>query len=421
MTTPPLPATDSGPMFGWRIIAVAGICQALGVGLIGVLQVLVTPLQQAFEVTGAQMGLGMALLLGTTGVASVVMGLVADRGPLRALMLGGVGAMVLSVWWLASASSLSELAVAAGFFGVAIGMYGNVPANVLLVNWFDRRRGQAIAYAAMMLSVGGMLTPPVMTWLVDGLGWRTALRLLALAAAAVLAPMIARWMTRRPEDVGLRPDGLREESEDLEAASGGDPPLPPPAKALLRSGNFWRLALGLGLAMCVSVGLGAFLIPHLETIGVSRQQAAFSPAILAGCSFLAKPAFGYLLDRAAPKPITAVILLIYASGWSMLASASNLSEALLASATTGIGSGGLLVVGPVLIAAAFGRDAMGRATGLQIPVGLPFILAVAPIVGYVRDTTGSFEPAFDALAALLLLALALLLSVRLETAPQSSP
>ena len=421
MGTAPLPehGTRTAPangFFGARIIAVAAAGQALGMGLVGVFQILVTPLGSEFGASASQLGAGMAIILASTGAASVAVALMADRGPLRTVMLCGVVAMVAATLGIASAESLFQLSLGAAAFGIATAMYGHIPANVLLVNWFEQRRGKAVAYAAMGMSVGGMLMPPAMTWLVDAVGWRPALCLLAVGAGALLLPLFARWMVRRPEDVGLLPDGKAPLLPSPRPDPNPGPPSPAGmgsnAKELLRSGNFWRLSLGLGLAMSVSVGLGAFLIPHLESLGISRQRAAFVPTTLAGCSFAAKPLLGACLDRFALKPVTAGILLTFALGWWLLSAASTLTDAVMAATVMGVGTGGLLVAAPVLMGATFGRDAIGQATGLQAPIGLPFILATPPLIGYVRDLTGSFQPAFQALSGVLVLGLLLLLSVR---------
>ena len=67
----------------------------------------------------------------------------------------------------------------------------------------------------------------------------------------------------------------------------------------------------------------------------------------------------------------------------------------------------------VMLGACFGRDRIGRVSGLVMPMGLPFLLAMAPIVGLIRDATGSFVPGFHALIGVLAAAAALLLLVRL--------
>ena len=60
----------------------------------------------------------------------------------------------------------------------------------------------------------------------------------------------------------------------------------------------------------------------------------------------------------------------------------------------------------------FGRDAIGRVSCLHALIGLPFLLATAPLVGLAEVRTGSFAGPFLGLAAALLIASAVLVSVR---------
>jgi len=402
------PRTSSTVLGSWRIIAVAAAGQSLGIGLVGNYQVLVTPLIAEFGASQTQMGIGMTLLLASSGIGATLMGPIADRGPLRGVMVLGALAMLGSVLALASAQSLTQLALCGALFGAAISTYGHVPANVLLLSWFDERRGTAVALAAMGMSIAGMGMPPGLTWMVDRIGWRDSVSIVASGVALILLPMFFFWVSKKPPTT--RPS--------LEsAATPGNVPASDSPRGVLSQGNFWKLALGLGLATSTTVGLSVFLIPYLEGMGVSRQSAAWAPATLAASSFFAKPTVGVWVDRIRLKLVIGGVLAVYTCGWTLLGLGANFPSALLGCGLLGVGTGGLLVLGPVVIGATFGEEVVGRVTGFQVPVAMPFILAVPPALGYVRDTTGSFAPAFVGLAGLVVAAALLLLSIRFHHDP----
>ena len=408
----PRARVSSGILGNWRILTVAAAGQSLGIGLVGSYQVLVTPLVAEFGASQTQMGIGMTLLLASSGIAAMLMGPVADRGPLRWVMVSGALAMLGSVFALASAQSLTELALWGTLFGAAVATYGHVPANVLLLNWFEERRGTAVAIAAMGMSIAGMGIPPGLTWLVDHFGWRESVSIVASGIALVLIPIFFYWVRKKPGSAKPELDG---------DSTRKDLPASDPARGILSQGNFWKLALGLGLATSAAVGLSVFLIPYLEGMGVSRQSAAWAPATLAASSLIAKPTVGVWVDRIPLPRVIAAVLALYTCGWTLLALGSNFTSALLSCALLGVGTGGLLVIGPVVIGATFGEDVVGRVTGFQVPVAMPFILGVPPALGSVRDVTGSFAPGFAALAGLVVAAAFLLLSIRFrEQAPQGA-
>src|SRR2546425_93790 len=73
-------------------------------------------------------------------------------------------------------------------------------------NWFVRRRGLAIGIAFSGVGVGAIIILPWLQRLIAGAGWRTACLAMAALVVATLAPL--NLLTRRrPEDVGLLPDG----------------------------------------------------------------------------------------------------------------------------------------------------------------------------------------------------------------------
>jgi cyanate permease len=72
----------------------------------------------------------------------------------------------------------------------------------------------------------------------------------------------------------------------------------------------------------------------------------------------------------------------------------------------------MVPMAPLLIGACFGRAVVGKVAGMQAGLGLPFLLAAAPLVGAVRDETGEYFYAFVGLAGLLLFAASLIALTR---------
>src|SRR5438128_4397676 len=88
---------------------------------------------------------------------------------------------------------------------VCLGYTGHA---LFLANWFVRRRGLAIGIAFSGVGVGSIVILPWLQRLIAGAGWRTAC--LAMAALVVVALAPLNLLTRRrPEDMGLLPDGDR--------------------------------------------------------------------------------------------------------------------------------------------------------------------------------------------------------------------
>ncbi|HEX5066998.1 MAG TPA: MFS transporter, partial [Myxococcota bacterium] len=280
----------------------------------------------------------------------------------------------------------------------------------MLVNWFVQRRGSALGRAAVGGSIGALIVPIAMAALVDALGWRTALIALAGSAALLAAPAIALFAVKRPEDVGQTPDGLAVAPQPAPAEMTRAPAASE-LRGWLRGRNFWAIGLGAGLALSVSVST-LFLVRHLEKLGIERTQAALLPSLVAAFGILGKLAAGWAIDRFDARGVVVAALWVHALGWAMVATQASYAALLAAAAPLGLGGGGFLPLPAVLQGRCFGRDAIGRVSGLHAMLGLPFLVATAPLVGMAEVATGSFRTPFLGLAGALVLASGVLACVR---------
>ncbi len=401
--------TASRRFDGARMIWLTAVLQATANPLLGAYGLIATPLIDEFETDAAQLGIGLALAILSMALSAPLLGRVFDRGPLRVVMLAGVALMLAAVFGLSRGSALWQLALCLPLVTVGLAMYGMLPAQVILVNWFVLRRGTALGRAAVGSSVGALIVPPATAWLAAAFGWRHALLILALGAASIAAPLIFFFVVRRPEDLGQTPDGLPRDSSEpasearSEAQPSGVIQARNEVKSWLRDPNFWWIGIGAGLALSVSVAT-LFLVRHLEKNGIEATQAAWVPSLMAAFGILGKLASGWAIDRFDARRVVIGALALHALGWAIVATQTSETAFLLAAVPLGLGGGGFLPLTPVLQGRCFGRDAIGRVSGLHALIGLPFLLAAAPLVGFVEVRTGSFAPAFLGLAGVLVLA-----------------
>ena len=83
--------------------------------------------------------------------------------------------------------------------------------SLYLPHWFVRRRGLAISIAFAGVGVGALLLLPWLQDVIDREGWKAASVLLGLLVVFVLGPLNL-FVHRRPEDLGLLPDGDKNNS-----------------------------------------------------------------------------------------------------------------------------------------------------------------------------------------------------------------
>jgi MFS family permease len=153
-----------------------------------------------------------------TGIAPFL-GLLMDRwGPRVVLPLGvvlvssglGLVTLVRQPWHL---SLTFGVLVVGG--SVCITYIGHA---LFLPYWFVRQRGLAMGIAYSGVGVGAMLLLPWVQRLIDHTGWRHACLALAVVLLVALLPLNLLVPRRRPEDLGLTPDGT-----PLRSSAGAGP------------------------------------------------------------------------------------------------------------------------------------------------------------------------------------------------------
>ncbi len=110
--------------------------------------------------------------------------------------------------------------------GIVFGLAGRIifvmPAPILISNWFHTRKGIALGVAMSISGIGGAILSPEFTLFIQTFGRREAY----LIAAVVMGDLVLPWtlfvFKLRPEDIGMRPYGWKQEDEEDESAAADE-------------------------------------------------------------------------------------------------------------------------------------------------------------------------------------------------------
>ena len=389
--------------YGWLVLGLsgAGAFSATVVAgvVLGGIQILVS------EDTGwPRSWIGYSASCGVlmSGVFAPFAGRLADRYGPRWLMPVGLIAAGLCMTGLAAVNAVWQ------FFALAViaraisqpFLIGVVP-RTMAVNFFNRRRNVALAFTGIYRPISGALIVPlfaVITLLAD---WRVAFRIFGVFSLFLVIPMVV-IMRRRPEDIGLLPDGARTSPAAAQSgqtsAQRGRPQEPrgAPAEAswtskeAMRSRAFWMVSIVAFLNVSGSSGLGFSLVPYLhEFAGLTTIQAT---GVLSISTFLALSSlvWGQIAGRLTPR-----WCIVGAMGVSALATLALLQvNSLLAAYAFGVFWGlfhsALEVLLYMVLADYFGRNSYGAIAGAMRPFeasGLALGQVVGPVV---YDLTGNY-------------------------------
>jgi MFS family permease len=319
-------------------------------------------------------------------------GWIVDRFGPRRLMMSGIVMAGVALIGLAHMTSLWMFY--AFYLLNAIGYVcgGPLPNQVLLSRWFDKARGKAMGFAYLGIGIGGYLVLFLSPRLVNAFGWRGALQVLGILIILLALPL-AYFV--RDEPTSARTNDAR--------ATAGKPADLVPMGGIFRNPAFYFLALG---SMC-SIGAVGGTNQHLKLflsldMQFSQTAAASIASTVLACSIVGRLFMGWLADRIPRKHVMILIYTLIAGSIPLLFFA-NTPAALYAFAVIfGIGLGGEYMIIPLMAAELFGVRVLGRLMGVILTADGVAEATFPMLVGYLRDTTGSYRTGFVVLIALAL-------------------
>ena len=362
----------------------------------------IDPLQAEFGWSRTEISLGITIYGLLAALLAPVFGRMADRYGVRPVALGSLTAFGVV---FASFALIPGSLAWYYFVWVLVGLVGigSTPVTwTRAVNvWFYRHRGLALGLTLMGTSVSAVLLPMITVALLEWQGWRAAYAGLALLPLLVALPIGLLWFREpQPEE---RPAELRTASDV--ALPGLTLP------EALRSRGFWLMWVSI---LLVSFAYGGSLV-HLPSMlgaqGFSRPETA-SVMMVFGLSIAAgRLITGLLLDRFWAPFVTLPILSLPAIACWMLATdhSMTMTVAVLSAFLLGFAAGAETDLVAYLAGRYFGMANYGQIYGvLYMAFGIAASLSPTAY-GWVRDTTGSYDPILFAAAVMFIVGAVLLL------------
>jgi MFS family permease len=287
--------------YGWLLVTVAFVTMAVGVNARTAFSLLFPPILDEFGwergVTAGAFSFGFLVSAVVTPFVGRLMDL---RGPRLVVELGVVlmGAGLLLATFVHEPWQL-YLTLGA-LVGGGVNCLAYTGQSLYLTNWFVRRRGLALSIAFSGVGLGAVAILPWLQALIESAGWRTACFALGVVVLAVLAPLNL-LLRRRPEDLGLEPDGMpRDGAAARRAANIVDPAwaaIDWTLRRALRTARFWWIALAYFGALFSWYAVQVHQTKYLMEIGFGAGEAAWALGFVSLVAVPGQIALGHLSDR----------------------------------------------------------------------------------------------------------------------------
>jgi MFS family permease len=370
--------------YAWRRLAVSLALMTLGgVGMYAI-SVALPALQAEFGVGRSDASLPYTLTLIGFGFGGVMMGRLSDRfGVMAVALLGalGLGAGFIGAGY---ATSLWQFSL---IHGLLIGLFGTAASFAPLVadtsQWFNRRRGIAVAICISGNYLAGTVWPPVMQHFIATSGWRaTYIGIGAFCFVAMLP--LALMLRRRPPPQPAPAAAVASPGTD----SANHPLGMPPALLLL-------LLSVAGVACCVAMAMPqVHIVAYCGDLGFGAARGAEMLSLMLGFGIVSRLVSGWISDHIGGLRTLLLGSVLQGIALLLFLPFDGLVSLYVVSALFGLFQGGIVPAYTLIVREYFPPQKAGAHVGTVLMATLFGMALGGWLSGALFDWTGSYRAAF---------------------------
>lgn len=391
---------------GWRMVAVLAVTETIGyAALFYAFAVIATPMRAELGASTAQVSVALSLSLAVAGLSAPAVGRWVDRHGARALMTTGSLLAGLAVLGWSQARTVPQLYAAFVVVGLAAAMVLYEPAFAVINTWFVRRRATALLVLTVVAGFSSTIFLPLTQTMVDRVGWRGAVAVLAVLVGAGAVPH-ALVLRRAPQDLGLAPDG-----DDVPTA---DEDRPVPVVRDLAAAVAWLTVAKVAHAVAVTV-VGVHLVAYLLHSGLPAGVAAAGAGALGLMSVTGRLAFTGAAARLGLARVAALMLAAQAAGVVVLLTVPGPAGLVAFVVLFGAGFGVMTIARAALLGGLVPATRFAAVSGHQALAATVGRVA-APAAAGAAITAAGYTPVMLAVAACCLAGAAALVRVHRQAA-----
>lgn len=382
--------------YGWWIVAAGFLIMGAAYGIVtNCVGLFVKPVTESMGFTRQAFSMNQTLVSFAMMAIPLLSGKIFSRFNVKTVMRVCTVTLVLAYGAYSLCTSLPMFYGCSLIIGLSLGGVTSVPLSLLVSNWFHERRGLAIGLVFMGSGVGGMVFNPIVSTLLQNVGWRATYQVMAVAVAILVAPMTFFVVKQEPAEMGLTPLG---NGRVLSDGPVGDGMLFRDAK---KTPQFYLLCLCTMTASMAGSVLMQNNAPYLTDIGYSVAVGATVTAMCQGSLAVGKMLLGQFYDKLGTRRATFLSNGATILGLCCMLLAGFAPALIPIVLCQGLGCAFGTVAHPIITQAIFGLKDYSTIYGIISAMG-SLGGALAPVfAASIYDGTGSYKGAFLAMAAVL--------------------
>ncbi|MFL6691887.1 MAG: MFS transporter [Ramlibacter sp.] len=383
-TRAPLVRAVESP-YAWMRLALSLLLMTIGGSGMYSVTVVLPAIQREFGVDRGAASLPYTLTMVGFGLGGVLMGRLADRfGVVLPVALGAVG---LGAGFIA-AGLAPQLTVLSAAQGLLIGLLGTSATFAPLVSdtsqWFDRRRGTALAICMSGNYAAGALWPPILQHFIESAGWRQTYIGLGMFCLATMLPLA--WFLRPRPPVTAVPASM-----GASAPAGRDTSHP----LGLRPGTAQALLSIAGVGCCVAMAMPqVHIVAYCTDLGFGAARGAQMLSLMLGLGVVSRLVSGWISDRIGGLRTLLLGSVLQGIALLLFLPFDGLVSLYLVAGLFGLFQGGIVPSYALIVRQHFSPAEAGARVGTVLMATMFGMALGGWMSGAVFDLTGSYRAAF---------------------------
>lgn len=379
--------------YAWMRLFASLLLMTLGGSGMYAITVMLPAVQAEFAVSRSMASLPYTVTMVGFGLGGILMGRLSDRHGVVAPIIVGTLALATGYVLSGSAPGIWSFTLA---HGLIVGMLGTAATFAPLVadtgQWFDRRRGIALAICMSGNYLAGAVWPPIVQHFMQSEGWRATYIGMGVFCLVAMLPL-ALFYRRRPLNQSAAAEAPRRHTQarHLQEIAASDPQRP---LGMSPAALQWLLSIA-GVACCVAMAMPQVHIVALcGDLGYGLARGAEMLALMLGLGIVSRLVSGWISDYIGGLRTLWLGSLLQGIALLLFLNSSGLTSLYLISGLFGLFQGGIVPSYALIVREYFTPSEAGTRVGTVLMATLLGMALGGWVAGMLYDMTGSYDAAF---------------------------
>ena len=379
--------------YAWMRLFASLLLMTLGGSGMYAITVMLPAIQADFGVSRSMASLPYTVTMVGFGLGGILMGRISDRHGVIVPILAGTLALVVGYSLVGIAPGIWTFTLA---HGIVVGMLGTAATFAPLVadtgQWFDRRRGIALAICMSGNYLAGAVWPPIVQHFMQSEGWRATYIGMGVFCLVAMLPL-ALFYRRRPQNLSTASAGAKHNNRarHLKEIAASDPERP---LGMSPAALQWLLSVA-GVACCVAMAMPQVHIVALcGDLGYGLARGAEMLALMLGLGIVSRLLSGWISDHIGGLRTLWLGSLLQAIALILFLNSSGLASLYFISGLFGLFQGGIVPSYALIVREYFAPAQAGARVGTVLMATLLGMALGGWVAGALYDMTGSYDAAF---------------------------